>query len=1113
MKKENMRDTLRCKSLRKTCLKMKFVLMFMLASVLQLSAGVYGQVGKVTLQMENATFEEVMRALEGMTGYTFVYQDSEVAGVKNLDLSYTDTEIREVLNACLAGTGLTYQLVDNVIVIRSRSRMVTAADTLKGHNLKGTVTDEKKNPLPGVTIQVKGTTIGFVTDVNGKFDIDLPQRDSLELIFSFVGYKSQTEAVKPDMKTLDVVLKEDVIDINEVVVTGIFNKSRESFTGAVTTVTRDDIKKNYSRNLIQTLSNLDPSFRIIENNVQGSNPNALPELQLRGASTFASVEDLQNANRATLNTPLFILDGFEVTLERVMDLNDNEVESITVLKDASATAIYGSRGANGVVVITTVRPEAGKLQISYDGSVKIQIPDLKSYDYLASAQEKFDFENANNIWENNPDDYEAIKAAVEKGVNYDWLSVPVHTGVGQQHRLNFMGGSEEWRFRFDLSYDGEVGVMKGSYRDNYNGTLEVNYLSDRWTIVQSFGIGLNKSADSPYGSFSEYANMNRYWEPYDENGKPVEYYYHPSASSEINNPIYDYEKGCWNETTYTYLRSGTSLRYSFREGFDLVGSIGLSRQISQVDNFQPPSHRNFAGEEEVDQKGRYSRSETKRDSWTVGLTANWTKTFKEKHMLTLNLNGEMQEDLTDQVSWAATGFINDDIDHIGTSLGYPDTWGTNGDQTTSRRISLRGSANYYYDMRYFLDLSYSTDGSSSFGSDSRWGSFWSIGGGWNMANEHFIADNMPQINVLRLRYSYGVNGNMGFSPQDAMETFTNANNETYLDIYALMRTTVANPNLKWQTTVQHNVGIDFNLFNNRLQLQANYFNKLTKNTVNEIYIPISHGKEMIKGNTGKIRNEGWDFNVTGYVIRNTANDMIWSITGRFYQNKNTVVEISEAFAEALEENYGGMVASQDYFRYREGESLDAIYGLRTAGVDPLSGHRLYYTKDGGVTAFQRQEDMVCLGNLQPKVNGSIYTSFSYKGLSVNVGFAVKWGGKQVNYTQLNKAENLSMAQNIDSRVIGKIWTKPGDNALYKKYGQDYTYPTDMFVQKDNVFNCTNVNIMYRIPERLSYKLFRMEELTISAYLTDIFYLSTIKRERGTAYPFSVNPNFTISCTF
>jgi len=289
-----------------------------------------------------------------------------------------------------------------------------------------------------------------VTNAKGEFDFDLPKRDSLRLIFSFVGFQRQEIQVKNDMKPLTIILKEDVQKVDEVVITGIFNKPKESFTGAVTAITKEELKANYSRNLIQTLSNLDPSFRIIQNNEQGSNPNALPEIQLRGASTFSNVADLQNASRAELNTPLFIMDGFEVSLERVMDLNDNEVENITILKDASATALYGSRGANGVIVITTIRPEAGKLQVSYDGTIKIQAPDLSSYDYLATAREKFDLEEAYGIYNsvNGQIYYDQVKAALDRGVNFDWLNIPVRTGVGQRHRLNFMGGSDEWRFRF-----------------------------------------------------------------------------------------------------------------------------------------------------------------------------------------------------------------------------------------------------------------------------------------------------------------------------------------------------------------------------------------------------------------------------------------------------------------------------------------------------------------------------------------------------------------------------------------------------------------------------------------------------------------------------------------
>ena len=352
-------------------------------------ANAFGQV-RCSLNVKEASLKEVFQELGNLTDYRFVYSNNEIEAVSDVTVNMQNCELRDILSACLKGTGLGFRIEGRNVIVSPKLQLEEDEEK-ENVTVRGWVRDVNKNPLPGVTIRVKGTTVGFVTDMDGKFDIDLPQRDSLELIFSFIGYKSQSIKVKKNMETLDVIMKEDVQNIDEVVVTGIFNKPKESFTGAVTSVSKEELKAKYSRNLLQTLSNIDPSFRIIENNDAGSNPNVLPEIQLRGASTLSSVEDLQNANRATLNYPLFMLDGFEVDLERVMDLNDSEIENITILKDASATSLYGSRGANGVVVITTIRPSAGKLRVSYNGQVKLEIPDLSSYN-LATAAEKLELE-------------------------------------------------------------------------------------------------------------------------------------------------------------------------------------------------------------------------------------------------------------------------------------------------------------------------------------------------------------------------------------------------------------------------------------------------------------------------------------------------------------------------------------------------------------------------------------------------------------------------------------------------------------------------------------------------------------------------------------------------
>lgn len=1090
---------------------MKLTWILCVCFVCTLSANVMSQ-QKLNMNLGETSLKMVFEEIRKQTNKIIIYNDDRLALNKKVIADFKNMELEQLLNKVLTGSGLTYKFVDDYIVLIPMTE--GASDNKKVVRIKGWVHDKSKQPLPGVTVRMVGVSLGTATNAQGWFAMDLPvEKGKLE--FSFVGYKKKVIDFTSKTDTLRIVMEEDMQLVDEVVITGIFNRPKESFTGAVTSVSKEEIKAKYSRNLLQTLSNIDPSFRIIQNNDAGSDPNHMPEIQLRGASTLSPVEDLQNANRAALNYPLFILDGFEVDLERVMDLNDNEVENITILKDAGATSLYGSRGANGVVVITTIRPDAGKLRVSYNGQVKVEIPDLSTYD-LVSASEKLEFERKNGVWDSMQEAYDQLKAIVDKGENYDWLSVPVRTGVGQTHRLNFMGGTEDWRFRFDLSYDVTKGVMKGSDRKNFNGTLEVDYMGgEKWMVIQMITVGVNKSENSPYGEFASYAQMNRYWNPYDDKGDIVYSYYHPLSQQEVYNPLYDKEVGCWNEANYTSLRSNTSVRYTIMPGWQVRGAFAISRKISRKDNFISPSHRSFAGKEQ-EQKGRYSRTDGVDDSWSTSVTMDYTNTFNEKHMLTVNLNGEIQEDGKDEVRWAATGFLTDKIDNLGMSLGYPVDWGTSGEESTSRRISLRGALNYYYDMRYFFDFSYSTDGSSSFGSESRWGSFWSVGGGWNVNNESFIKENLGWISDMRLRYSYGVSGNMGFSPADAMTVYRQNVNETYLAGVGVEMERFANPYLKWQNTYQHNTGFDLGFFNNRLSFQFNYYNKLTKNAIQDIHLPISHGFEHYKGNIGKIRNEGYELNVTAYPIRNK--DVNWSVTGRFNRQVNTIVALSEGFKERVKYDSKTMSGGQEYYRYIEGHSMDAIYGLRSIGVDPSTGYRMFLDKNGNITFKQNANDMVYLGDRQPKVNGSINTSFSYKGLSINVGFNVRWGAHQVNFTELMKGENLSLLYNVDKRALTQGWEKPGDQSRYKLYqvtsdgSRQYTYPCDMFIHKDNVFSCSNINVSYTLPRKWCQKL-GMESCSIRTNLSDIFYLSTIKRERGIDYPFSRNPNFSISCSF
>lgn len=1124
MKKKCNSSSLMKIRLRKTLLAMKFLCFFFLLSV-SVSAASYSQNAKFTISLNNVALTEVFSTIRANSEFTFIYNVDDVRNFRIKSINVHEATIQEILDEVLRNTGFVYKIEDHVVVIQPQDMK----EKKKSVRVKGWVNDKSKQPLPGVTVRMVGVSLGTATNAQGWFAIDLPvEKGTLE--FSFVGYKKKQIDFTEKTDTLRIVLEEDFQQVEEVVVTGIFNKPKESFTGAVTSVTKEDLKVNFSRNLIQTLANIDASLLIVQNNEMGSDPNTLPEIQLRGASTMLDISDLENQKkRPEYNQPLFIMDGFEVDLERVMDLNQNDIENITILKDASATSLYGSRGANGVIVITTTLANAGSLTVSYEGRLNLQIPDFSTYDNLMTASEKFETEKLYGVWNNlnsylssgqkMEDAYKELEAAIADGVNYDWLKVPTRTGVGQNHVLRFMGSQENWNYMLSLAYDDTQGAMKKSDRKNFNGTMQLGYHKNKWNVRQSLAVGINKSQDSPYGQFYYYVQMNRYWEPYDENGKPVDYFYHPlSTYGPIDNPLYDYAVGKWNKTKYTNLRSNTIIDFTFSENLKASATLGLNRKSKTSDTFTPPEHKYFQYVTEIEKKGSFARRESEETMWQVRLALNYNNIFSEKHMVTLGVSAELSETISDDVDWSATGYISSNVSHPGMSMSYPSTGGTSGSESTVRRASLIASANYYYGQRYFVDLSINYNGASSFGENNRFQYFYSLGAGWVVSNETFVKEHLPFINEMRFRYSFGVTGNMFVSPEKSLEVFNRNSSSTYLGGIAWTLSQFANSDLEQQNTYQHNAGLDVGLFNSRVSISLNYYNFLTNNTLTDMNLPISHGFDRVAGNVGKIRNEGLDGNVRVGLYRNTEKKIDWTLNASFSKRKNVVVKLSEGFKERISMHNKGMSTNTDLVRYQEGRSLEAIYGLRTVGVDPTSGQRVFLKKDGLTTTLeQNADDLVYLGDRQPKLNGTFSTSFFYGGFNMTIGFGVKWGGKSVNQTEMTKGENASLTYNLDRRMTKYSWKQVGDQARYKnKYG-DYgnlsTYICDAFIHKDNVFSCNNINLSYTFSQDWFKRATRLQSLSISASLSDIFYFSTIKRERGTSYPFSINPNFSISCTF
>lgn len=1093
---------------------------------LMLSAKGFAQEKKVSLSCKEMPLSEALTQIERQSEYKLNFNYDELNQFK-VTVNIKKESIQNVILTLLKG--LPYQMKVNgkfIIIYRRTIQRQQPRNIPRSGGavtvIRGRVVDDSDKPLPGVNISFKDHNYGATTDASGYYTVTVDRGGREIMLFSFIGMKTQVIPINcnGDEKTLDVTMKEGNSQLNEVVVTGIFNKPKASFTGAATIVTQEQIKAQGNRNLLKTLSNIDPSFDLQENNMKGSDPNQTLNIEIRGSSTIGNVTELQSNVRNERNLPLFILDGFEVTSERVMDMNQDDVESVVILKDASATAIYGSRGSNGVVVISSKRPELGRLRVSYSMGLNLEIPNLSSYN-LMNSFEKLDVEKAAGLYTNTTlsnqlqlnELYNQNLKAANEGVNTDWIRIPVRVGVGQFHKLDLSGGIDQFRYILNFSYNQLTGAMKGSKRDNLNGNMIISYLMKKVRFTNNLSLGFNNTSDGSYGRFSLYAGMNPYWRPYDEHGDPIMYYRSLASSQAIlYNPLYDAAQTSFSNSDYTNVRNTTMLDMDLLPGLRVNASIGFTQQRGGYDSFISPKSSTFLiTSTDAASRGSYTQKEEKKSSYQISATASWAKVFGE-HSIYLGANYQMMENKSNLTSVSVKGFMNDKMTDISNGNLYQGSKpATN--ESTVRSMGYTGTINYNYAQKYFVDASYREDAASSFGSQSRWAPFWSIGLGWEIANEKWVSKHLSFINQAKFRYSYGVTGSLNFSPYDALMTYKYNNDIQYNYLIGASINSFGNPNLKWQNTKEHNFGLDLN-FVNRFILNFNFYRKTTDNLLSDSYLPFSHGYSSYKENIGQIRNTGYDLSVSYKIIRYSLHRQIdWSVRAGVYHNSNILVKLSDAIKKANEQ-YSSTFSGSALLEYREGQSLDELYVLRSAGVDPLTGKRLYIANDGTVTTNVSGIDKVAVGNGQPKINGRLGTGFRWKGLNVDLSFGFRLGGKKLNSTLLNKVENAVVTSNQDRRVITGRWRKPGDITPYKSLSgtADNSFPNDLFVFTENTFTFNNASIAYDFP--LSWiKNLGMSRLSLTGSLSDIFYISNIKQERGTDYPYSIKPTFSLSCTF
>ena len=1130
-------------------------LFFFLVFGLQLNASVLSQ-EKVSLNLTDASVKMLFKEIEEQTNLGFLYNLKEIKKINSISINAQNLSVEEVLNEVLKGTDLTYEIDKKVIIIKPKTtenkESISLLQKKDPVEIEGKIANQDGETLPGATIVEVGTATfnGVSSNNDGYFKIKVASNES-KLQISYVGYKT-IEAEVGGQKFLNIVLVPSKKDIDEVVVTGIFVRKEESYTGSTSTMSGEELERVGSVNVFQALKNLDPTMSIADNIEMGSDPSIMPDIQIRGTSSLgisdvdANVSsNLKGNYLKSANEPLFIVDGFESTVERVYDMDMDRIESITILKDAAAKAIYGSKAANGVVVIETKKLASNETRVTWKSSLNLEIPDLTSYD-LTDASEKLQAEVIDGMYIPSPSGgadelvkltnlYNSRRELVAKGLDTDWLSKPVQTGIGQKHALTIELGSEYLKVLAALAYNRISGAMKGSFRENIAGTLNMSYRINKLLFRNIITVNSNSSEDSPYGSFNDYVKMNPYWRAVNPDGT-IPYY------AEINkyNPDIKYTNPLYNSTLDTRLAAGYLnvtnnfyLEWNIIPNLKATTRIGVDLKRNDGDEFYPSSHTKFeyltyatAPLDLLVRAGSYQVNNGKSSGVSGDFNLNYSKSVG-KHFYFSNLGFNISERKYKEVVHLVEGFPSEQMDNIFFGRAYALESTPTGVEGITRDIGALGVFSYMYDNRFLSDLTLRTNASSLFGADKRWANFWSLGLGWNIHNEKFMADG--PFKQLKLRGSLGSTGNQNFNTNASIATYNYYLNSFYQGNIGSYIQNLANSALQWESKFEYNAGFDTRIEN--LTLKFDYYQSNTENLITDITTPLSTGFSNVKENIGKVKNSGFEIS-SSYLVWSKGRNFL-NLNFSIATNKNKIIELSDAmraFNEAADEQAADIQQAAPVHKYEDGISMNAIWAVPSLGIDPATGQEIYIDRDGNKTFEWDANNMVVCGNSSPDYRGNFSVNGEYKGIGINVTCRYFGGGQYYNQTLIDRIENVDMNYNVDKRVLTGRWTTPGQVTSFKKLGttsidtdgngtgdtevQIMTRATSRFVQDYNELSISAINVYYDFGETLLQKMnLGMERLKLALNMNEIARISTVKAERGTSYPFARTLSCSLTATF
>ena len=1019
-----------------------------------------------------------------------------------------------------AGTGVSPRVRDISdilpdVSIRQDSTESGKSSAQKQAFYEGDVMDTEGNPLPGVTILLKGTTTGTSTNANGEFRFPATKAGKSVLVFSFIEMKPVEKDVTPGKRVI-IRMEDEVTGIEEVVITGIYSRDKNSYTGSATTYSAQELKMVGAQNVIQSLKTLDPAMMVVESKQWGSDPNRMPKIEIRGKT---SVVGLQAEFENDPNQPLFILDGVETTLATIINLNIDRVASVTLLKDAASTAIYGSKAANGVIVVETKSPEAGQLRLSYNGNYGISFADLSDYN-LMNASEKLEFELLAGRYSplegydgfvdklQKMSDYYTRLKGVLRGVDTYWLSEPLRTVFNHSHNVYIDGGDQAMRYGLGISYNNRDGVMKKSNRDGLGVNIDLIYRKKGLLFSNKASLDISNSEREPV-AFSEFSRANPYYQKRLDNGTIPMYLERKTGiyGADMFNPLYVWNIENTNTSKELALRDNFTMEWTVFDALRTRARLGFSKSITKSEAFKSPNHVDFLETEKL-KKGSFSSSQNESFSYNGDLNITFGKIFKNVHQVNFVGGWSFNESRTEAAGYNVVGFNDDFHKNPAYSTGFRENQKPTYSKNRRRSTSFFMNLNYAYNNRYLVDFNLRADGTSVFGSNKLFSKTWSVGLAWNVHNEEFVKK-LGWVNNLKIRGSIGNPGNENFDAYISQKTYVyNVELQNMFGASALIEK-YGNKDLEWQRTQDKNIGVDLSVLNNRIRFSFDYYFKDTDPLLVSISMPASAAATSLYTNLGRQISRGWTASLNYVFLR--KQDVSCSINMTARANHSEFRDIGDKL------NYMNRVGSSTVLnRYYEGGSPDDLWAVPSLGIDPATGREVFLKKDGTQTFVYSASDEVVVGSSVPDVEGIIGMSFYYKKFSASVNFRYRLGGETKASALHEKVENIdlnSIVKNQDKRALYDRWKKPGDKAKFKAVDDYSSTPlSSRFVVTENTFSGESISIGYE----LNASWLRgagIEGMNVRFYMNDIFRISSFKEERGLDYPFARSLSFSLGVRF